>query len=95
MLVSWDKTTKHWTPLTFIVFKMYSFFTYEKERYKTLDPTDFHCMDKSYFENIFFNNKILDPIDFHCTTKTKQKQNFFKTIFFCFPHEKEGYETCQ
>jgi len=62
---------------------------------KTLDPTDFYCMDKSYLENIFFNNKILDPIDFHCMTKTKQKQNFFKTIFFCFPHEKEGYETCQ
>jgi len=41
------------------------------------------------------NNKTLDPTDFHCTTKTKQKQNFFKTIFFCFPHEKEGFETCQ
>jgi len=38
--------------------------------------------------------KILDPIDFHCMTKTKQFF-FFKTyIFFCFPHKKEGYETC-
>jgi len=53
---------------------------------KTLDPTDFHCIDKSYLVNIFFNNTILHPIDFHCTTKTKT-EFFFKTYILLFPIE--------